>query len=54
MFNVTRGEKHASELQVMMQRNVELTTTLKERQLRTDAMASAAEELYGKHITVCR
>jgi hypothetical protein len=38
----------------MAQKNAELTTTLKESQLRTEAMAAAAEELYGKHITVCR
>ena len=38
----------------MAQKNAELTATLKDTQHRTDAMTAAAEELYAKHITVCR
>jgi hypothetical protein len=50
----SRNQKNADELQVTIHKNTELLAALQETQLRTAAMSAAAEELYGKHITVCR
>jgi len=49
-----RNEACAGELQEMRQKHAEACSSLKESQQRGDAMAAAAEQLYGKHITVCR
>ena len=49
-----RNEACAGELQEMRQKHAEACSRLKESQQRGDAMAAAAEQLYGKHITVCR
>ena len=53
-FFVFRNDKSSSDVQVLAMKNAELSATLKESQHRMGAMTAAAEELYGKHITVCR
>lgn len=48
------NEKTSSDLQVMARKNAELSACLKDTQRRLEALTAAAEELSGKHITVCR
>jgi hypothetical protein len=51
---IARNQSNTGQLQAAVQKNVELAAALQETQLRTGAMSAAAEELYGKLITVCR